>query len=595
MSLQNEIKKCIISIQSAFESNTFEPFVKYIRFPNFKNIEKDARIDFNFPFTVFTGLNGSGKSSALHALYGAPFGKSTSDFWFNTNVDPIVDDSGNPNCFIYGYQNKDLVEILKQRTGISKGSDYWEPQAPAKKYRMIGAGSKKRIPPIKKNVLYIDFREQLSAFDKYFYFGKFNSTTTLKSKQDVLRKYSLYIKNNIENTGRKDFFKRRVTKNIKLNKIELASVCSILGKKYNECHLLFHNFYNEEGVTVYFVTTNLKYSEAYAGRGEFAVVKLVYEVLNAPHHSLVILDEPEVSLHPGAQEALKLFLLKQTLSKKLQIIISTHSSKLVEFLPDAAIKLFYENNKSKFSIKNNCNYIEAFQNIGLEISEKDKGLIIVEDLTAQILLSSMLKEIGSEFELIFSVKFYPGGAEQIYKNIVGYSLENEKYKFVILDGDKSKPKFDPNDFSVLESENFNFLKSKVFDVSGVDFTNLGFRIDGGKNGGDLTQKITSSIKYLHFINNNLDYFPKNTPEELIWDSAYSSKILLLMHKTIPKFSADFKQNLMDFANAQFGDTTSASLLSVKKQLIDNFILKKNNDYEIIKQIILRNKLSMEST
>ena len=91
MSLQNEIKQCITSIQEAFASNNFEPFIDYIRFPNFKNIEQSERINFDFPFTVFTGLNGSGKSSALHALYGAPYGKSTSDFWFSTNVDPISD------------------------------------------------------------------------------------------------------------------------------------------------------------------------------------------------------------------------------------------------------------------------------------------------------------------------------------------------------------------------------------------------------------------------------------------------------------------------------------------------------------------------
>ena len=50
----------------------------------------------------------------------------------------------------------------------------------------------------------------------------------LKSKQDVLRKYSQYIKNNIENSGRKHFIKRKVTRNIKLNDFELNSVCSIL-------------------------------------------------------------------------------------------------------------------------------------------------------------------------------------------------------------------------------------------------------------------------------------------------------------------------------------------------------------------------------
>ncbi|WP_276975095.1 AAA family ATPase, partial [Flavobacterium filum] len=135
MSIQIEIQDCINNLNRAIQTNLFEPYIKYIRFPNFKNIEKNERIDFEFPFTVFTGLNGSGKSSVLHALYGAPYGKSTSDFWFNTNVDPIIDDSGNPNCFIYSYNNQGIiVEILKQRTGISKGNDYWEPQPPAKKY-----------------------------------------------------------------------------------------------------------------------------------------------------------------------------------------------------------------------------------------------------------------------------------------------------------------------------------------------------------------------------------------------------------------------------------------------------------------------------
>ena len=59
-------------------------------------------------------------------------------------------------------------------------------------------------------------------------------------------------------------------------------------------------------------------------------------------NSLIILDEPEVSLHPGAQEELKIFLLEQILIKRLQIIISTHSPKFSEFLPDDAIKLFYQ-------------------------------------------------------------------------------------------------------------------------------------------------------------------------------------------------------------------------------------------------------------
>ena len=593
MSLQIEIKQCLASIQSAFLANSFEPYIQYIRFPNFKNIEKDEKITFDFPFTVFTGLNGSGKSSALHALYGAPFGKSTSDFWFNTNVDPISDDSGNPNCFIYGYKTTKLVEVLKQRTGIAKGSDYWEPQAPAKKYNMIGAGSK-RIAPIKKELRYIDFREQLSAFDKYFYFGKFYSTATLKSKQDVLRKYSQYLKNNIEKTGRKHFAKRSVTKNVTLNPNELNAVCSILGKNYRECHLLFHNFYSVDGVTIYFITNNLKYSEAYAGRGEFAVVKLVYEVLNAPNNSLIILDEPEVSLHPGAQEALKLFLLRQTLIKKLQVVISTHSAKFVEFLPDHAIKLFYENPNNKFSIKNKCNYIEAFQNIGLEITENEKSLIVVEDITAKLLLSSILKDLGTEFELLFTVKYFPGGAEQMYKNAVGYSAENETRKFILLDGDKIRPNVYPNLFTVAQNLDFAFLKTKLIEATGVDFTKLGFRIDGGATGGDINQKIQASIKYLNFIQSNLSYIPKDIPEELIWEGVFANNLLTALSKTTLTYGTDYKANINEFANTQFGDTTSNSILAAKKQLIDNFIRNKNADYELIKTVIIKFKSSLEN-
>lgn len=588
MSLQKEIKDCITSIQKAFKSNSFEPYIKYIRFPFYKNIENDQRITFDFPFTVFTGLNGSGKSSALHALYGSPKGYSTSDFWFSTNIDPISD-SGNPSCFIYGYNNPSLVEVLKQRTGLAKGGDYWEPQPPAKKYKMIGSdtrGRKRRTPPINKNVVYIDFREQLSAFDKYFYFGKFNPTKTLSSKQDVLRKYSEYIKNNINNSGKRTFSYRKVTKNVRLTDIELNAVCSILGKDYLECHLLYHNFYDGvNGVTIYFITNNLKYTEAYAGRGEFAIAKLVHEVSQAPNNSLVILDEPEVSLHPGAQEALKLFLLRQTLIKKLQIVISTHSPKIVENLPDNAIKLFYENTNSRFCIKNSCNFLEAFQNIGIEITDDDKSIIIVEDIIAQLLITKIIKELGAEYELLFSVKFFPGGAEQMYKKGVVYSEENETHKFILLDGDKRKPKFSTKDFTSGECKDINFIENKLKEATNIDFKNLGFRIDGGQAGGDLEQKIKSSINYLDFIETNLEYLPLNNPEEIIWDEEFVKVILNSTGKNITSFTTDFKHNINSFAESVFGDVSSSSINSARILLIDNFIKNKNSNFNTIKLII----------
>jgi hypothetical protein len=40
-------------------------------------------------------------------------------------------------------------------------------------------------------------------------------------------------------------------------------------------------------------TNNVVYSEAYAGSGEIAVVKLVHDIVKAKNCSLILLDEPE--------------------------------------------------------------------------------------------------------------------------------------------------------------------------------------------------------------------------------------------------------------------------------------------------------------
>lgn len=69
------------------------------------------------------------------------------------------------------------------------------------------------------------------------------------------------------------------------------------------------------------------YSEANAGSGEIAVVQLVRRIEKARDYSLVLLDEPEVSLHPGAQENLKEYLLEAIKTKNykwLFLLIHQH-------------------------------------------------------------------------------------------------------------------------------------------------------------------------------------------------------------------------------------------------------------------------------
>src|SRR3954447_20853494 len=91
----------------------FPGYITHIRFPRYKNISDGARIDFTFPVTALVGSNGSGKTSVLNALYGAPARKSTGQYWFSTKVDPIEEGEGSPSRFIYGHFNPSFNEAVE--------------------------------------------------------------------------------------------------------------------------------------------------------------------------------------------------------------------------------------------------------------------------------------------------------------------------------------------------------------------------------------------------------------------------------------------------------------------------------------------------
>ena len=177
---QTSIEDKISTISRMKERGVFNNYIEYMVFPYYKNLVPGTKIDFAFPLTVLVGKNGSGKSSTLHALYGAPYWHSCSEFWFSTETDPIVETGGNGrNRFFYGYtenRNSGIKEVMKTR--MKRGSktkeddpDYWETSKPIKRDGMIAS---KRNDPVKRDVIYIDFRAEVSAFDKIFHFSKGN-------------------------------------------------------------------------------------------------------------------------------------------------------------------------------------------------------------------------------------------------------------------------------------------------------------------------------------------------------------------------------------------------------------------------------------
>lgn len=452
----------------------FYPYISYIRFPFYKKLAHNIQIDFKYPITAIVGENGTSKSSILRAVYSAPEGKSISHYWFETKIDSISDIDTTTHipksAFIYGYYNtkaSKIVEVIKTRVNRTNKPDYWEPARPKVEYGMTPlsndekdlSGLETRWPALKKNVLYLDFRhEAVSAFDKYFYHGVLRETKRTSTKQDFIRRRSLRLQNIINNNIQSYSFygAQRLRRNIQLNVSYVNEISKILERTYSSIRVIEHALFTDDfEKTIYLSTNDLKYSEAFAGSGEFAVVSLVQAVLDAPEKSLIILDEPEVSLHPAAQEKLLNFIAKQVIIKKHQVVFATHSPTLIKPLPQNAIKLLTAAPDGTVNVSQDILPEEAFFSIGWK---PDKKTIIVEDIFAKCVIEHILKKNNMYF--LIDVKISPNGAESIKKvSILNSALfTDEKNTLYILDGDK---KFcahrNPDDIPISENNTLDAI------------------------------------------------------------------------------------------------------------------------------------------
>ncbi|MGP1685209.1 MAG: AAA family ATPase, partial [Giesbergeria sp.] len=116
------------------------------------------------------------------------------------------------------------------------------------------------------------------------------------------------------------------------NEGKLRSYLSEIGKIMNRSYPGAGNARKSSGVIRDFLYASLDdrtlgqltYPSHYMGAGEQKIFEVVKEVSTAPKGSLILIEEPEVSLHNKAMHDLLLFLEEQAEKKELQIIISTH-------------------------------------------------------------------------------------------------------------------------------------------------------------------------------------------------------------------------------------------------------------------------------
>jgi hypothetical protein len=444
-----------------------------------------------------------------------------------------------------------------------------------------------RFSPIDKNVIYLDFRSELSAFDKFFHFLNFSSRKH-KTKQDYLRHYSKKLKKAFDENN--IIIYRNTTKNklkVTLSDLETKIVSEILRKEFETIEIIEHSLFKDWGLSIRLKQKNINYSEAFAGSGETAIVILVHKIFNAPNESLILLDEPETSLHSGAQKRLILFLLEQCIKKKHQVVISTHSPFLIENMPDKSIKVFSTlSSNGKFIINNDRNYKEAFHE--LEIENTSKKIILVEDSTAKIILDKLLEKLGKATQDIFEIKYLPGGAKDINQRLTTI-MEISDNTFVLFDGDEKKHNshVDLGTIPPNEQDTSAKLLTLIKEQVGCD---IKFHLDGGNQSKELKEQQTKelAIKYLNFYRKNVFYLPLSIPEDIIWDENFAIKFLNLIQpnksiSTIIASSANSKDLIFNFCKECYGNNIQYE--STVLQFVTNWVNKEDVNYNQICDLI----------
>lgn len=491
-------------------------YICSLRFPNYRNLQIDSELPFDFPITVLLGRNGTNKSSILHALYGSPLGQTIADLWFETELDAIPSErNGRKQSVVHRYREDsgEIVECIKARA--SRGAtdpDYWEPIVHRQVYGFPVSGT--RISPIKLKVTHLDFRGELTAFDKYFYFPdpkhlaerarSAKESGRLRReyrKQDYLRQRSRSLKKAIEEQG------------VALTSSELDILKYILERNYVSGKVLKHSlFHGHEGWTILFETNHFDgYSDAFAGSGESAATLLVHNILQAPEKSLILLDEPETSLHPRAQQRMLEFIAHQAVRKSLQVVMATHSIYLAKELPLQAIRVLVLEKDGTVTVKTDLSANEALH----EISTLSAGrTILVEDERAKHIIVSAFKLSADLALRDFQVLVREGGTARIYRDIQGYANSKSKDVFVVFDGDHRPDMTIPEDGALPQGESdLKQLIQKLTSGNNKRGPNLDF-----VNRDEMT-------RYVRFLRNSVHFLPELTPEALVWDESAAKEIL----------------------------------------------------------------------
>lgn len=326
---------------------TFGPALKSIQVLGFRGIS-DLRVEFQFPITAISGLNGAGKSTVGQLCLGAYKKPITvhdykrfyiRDFFPASPADP--NPFGADSSVVYEYNTNDPEN--PQTLTVARTQREWS--------------GYKRQP--ERTCYYIGFTIYIPKVEQ-------RDLSIYRAAQIALGNQRLIPNDVRQRVGR------------------------ILGQQYDDMHFQTINHGGREGELGIAARFGAQYSENNMGFGEGRTLYLVDLLENSPAQSLFVIEEPETSLHENAQYELGKYLLDVCNRRHHQIILTTHSSTLLQTLPPDA----------RIMLSRDVNGVAAFPALSaararsiLSGGHQRELSVLVEDDFAKLLLTEMIRRV----------------------------------------------------------------------------------------------------------------------------------------------------------------------------------------------------------
>lgn len=193
------------------------------------------------------------------------------------------------------------------------------------------------------------------------------------------------------------------------------------------------------------------------GTGVRKMVTLLAQLLTASnnaHHRIVLLDEPENSLHPDAQHLLREFLFDLTATTKTQVIYATHSPCMINPMRPEQVRLLQRttiDGKPTSSVSRQAtdtNFLALRTSLGISASDSmlfAPVTVIVEGDTEFKCLALLLKKVADagipgfdKAARLLSLSHFLDGMGDSFEFLCRLAKSQGTRVVLFLDGDKQK-------------------------------------------------------------------------------------------------------------------------------------------------------------